>query len=496
MIQLTSLWSGLTVLIFLVAIGVAVVLARNLTDPLRALGEAALKVGGGDFETRVEMDRSDEFGQLATAFNKMVAEIRDYAQSNRARTDELQALVNHSETLLSSLDKFETLNSALDEVLSATKAEAGAVVLLTDEGDQMLVEAAKGLSAAVVGMRLPFDQFTAPGTAMINRQPIATLDVDEEHRFRAAPFALDRAVKSNLVVPMLLENRVLGALLLDTFSRYEFTVHEINVAQAIANQTAVALERIKLIQDISNSYDQTLAALASALDARDKETEGHSKRVVAYTLALARRMDVPAEILQDVSRGALLHDIGKIGVPDSILHKPGPLNEEEWAIIKKHPEWGKQILEGIPFLGIPAEMVLSHHERWDGTGYPHSKAEVAISIGARIFAVADAFDAITSDRPYRKAATYREAREELIRGKGTQFDPEVVDCFLDFAEGDWAQLRKEAQTSQAGETGALVQGINELRRTITGQLGSLNVIIAAITSSLDLGEVSPILWKP
>ncbi|HBY93580.1 MAG TPA: hypothetical protein DEP84_06355, partial [Chloroflexi bacterium] len=200
-------------------------------------------------------------------------------------------------------------------------------------------------------------------------------------------------------------------------------------------------------RQLAASYDHTLDALVAALDARDKETEGHSRRVVAYTLALARRMTIPEEELATIQRGALLHDLGKIGVPDAILHKPGPLTEEEWAIMRRHPEWGERILRGIPFLDGACEIVCAHQERWDSAGYPQGLAGETIPLGARIFAVADTFDAITSDRPYRAARPYAVARAEIEAGRGTQFDPQVVDAFLQVPEAEWLRLRAESLTA-------------------------------------------------
>jgi diguanylate cyclase (GGDEF)-like protein len=196
---------------------------------------------------------------------------------------------------------------------------------------------------------------------------------------------------------------------------------------------------------------------------------------------MAEKMKVPAEQRQDIARGAMLHDIGKIGVPDAILHKTGQLSEAEWAIIRKHPEWGKQILEGIRFLEAPAEMVLSHHERWDGSGYPSGLSGEDIPLGARIFAVVDAFDAMTSYRPYRAPESYQKARAEIRAGRGTQFDPKVVDAFLEFSKEDWMLLREHE--------GAHPMEMGSLRRMGTGQLQSMNLIVSAITSSLDIHEI-------
>jgi putative nucleotidyltransferase with HDIG domain len=181
---------------------------------------------------------------------------------------------------------------------------------------------------------------------------------------------------------------------------------------------------------VERSYDATLIALTHALDARDKETEGHSRRVVEYTRLVAVRLGISGETLKVLCHGALLHDIGKIGVPDAILHKPGPLTEEEWQVMRRHPEIGALMVEEVEYLNEARRIILHHHERWDGRGYPLGLRGTQISAGARAFAIADTVDAITQDRPYRRGRSFDEARDELLRHRGTQFDPEAVDAFL------------------------------------------------------------------
>jgi putative nucleotidyltransferase with HDIG domain len=184
------------------------------------------------------------------------------------------------------------------------------------------------------------------------------------------------------------------------------------------------------LRDLEATYGTTLWALVAALDAREHEVSNHSQRVVRYTLAIAKRVGLPEQAVPDIGRGALLHDIGKIGISDSILLKPGKLTEDEWNEMKRHPKIGHEILRAIPFLDAPAEIVLSHQERFDGRGYPRALAGEAIPLGARIFAIADTFDAITSDRPYRKRNTVDAARAEIARCTGTQFDPRCAEAFL------------------------------------------------------------------
>jgi putative nucleotidyltransferase with HDIG domain len=197
--------------------------------------------------------------------------------------------------------------------------------------------------------------------------------------------------------------------------------------------------------NLERSYDITLETLGDALDLKDRETEGHSKRVTAFTIAIARAMGLPREQINTIARGAFLHDIGKIAIPDKILNKPGKLEPDEMTIMKEHAYHGYQIVKKIPFLAEAAEIVYSHQERFDGSGYPRNLKGAEIPLGARIFSVADTLDAITSDRIYRRKQTLEAAREEIRRWAGRQFDPEVVKTFLEMPANIWEDLRREIQ---------------------------------------------------
>jgi putative nucleotidyltransferase with HDIG domain len=183
-------------------------------------------------------------------------------------------------------------------------------------------------------------------------------------------------------------------------------------------------------------------ALSALLDTRDENTAGHSQRVVLFTLAIARALGITdRERLRNIEYGALLHDVGKIGVPDAVLHKPGNLTPEERAEMSKHPELGYSMLKDIDFLRPACPIVLHHHERWDGRGYPHGLQGLGIPEEARIFAIADVFDALTSDRVYHRAMSYTEARTIITGDRGTHFDPAVVDAFCTIPEGEWQTMR-------------------------------------------------------
>lgn len=237
--------------------------------------------------------------------------------------------------------------------------------------------------------------------------------------------------------------------------------HHILVQAAQHNERRLAayaaeLERAndglsKALSELDSNYRSTVSALAAALESRNCDTRHHSDRVVAYSIKLGHKLDLSAEELKALELGALFHDIGKIGVKDKILLKSTPLTPNEWKEMREHPRKGAHILEGIPYLSAALPVVAQHHERWDGTGYPDGLAGEQIDIKARIFAVADAFDAITSDRIYDKPRSLEEARDELIRGAGKQFDPRIVEVFCQSALEEWAALAQELSDRQSCE---------------------------------------------
>jgi response regulator RpfG family c-di-GMP phosphodiesterase len=250
------------------------------------------------------------------------------------------------------------------------------------------------------------------------------------------PFNLDEV---QIVVERTLEKR---RLILEN------QAHQERLEELVALRTRELVDKNQevegLYSELETTYEATLQALVTALDLRDNETHGHSYRVVEYAVVVAERMGIGEPQLSWIRRGAILHDVGKIGVRDAILRKPGKLTAEEWDEMRRHPEMGYRTLKHIPFLDPALDIVLHHQERFDGTGYPHGLRGEQIPLGARIFAVVDTFDAMTSDRPYRRALGIREVREEIERCSGTQFDPQVVKAFLSIDPSTWTRIREVA----------------------------------------------------
>ena len=259
-----------------------------------------------------------------------------------------------------------------------------------------------------------------------------------------------RSGADDYLVKPLLESVVVASL--------ERALHKRQLEQQVENYRLhleeMVVERTAQLQaalrQIEGSYEDTLEALGAAIDLRDSETAGHSQRVCRYSLEIARAMSWSAKQLGSLARGAYLHDIGKLGVPDGILLKPGPLTADERTVMQRHVQIGFELVKGIPFLTDAAEIILTHHERYDGSGYPRGLKAEEILLGARIFAVADSFDAITSDRPYRRASPFEEGRVTIQRKAGRLFDPQVVEVFLSIPAETWSTIaRDQRQTTVA-----------------------------------------------
>lgn len=216
-----------------------------------------------------------------------------------------------------------------------------------------------------------------------------------------------------------------------------------DIRELLSIEQQKTCELKKALEEIQITYNATLETLSTALDYKDHETEGHSQRVVKYSLAIANMLNLEKPQKEILARGAILHDIGKIGIPDSILLKPASLTEDEWQQMRKHIEYGYLMLKDIPFLKEATMIVLHHQEKYDGTGYPLGLKGNDIVIGARIFAVADTYDAMTTDRPYRKALSDSYARNEIKRCSGSQFDPTIVEAFLTISPEQWLKIKKD-----------------------------------------------------
>ncbi len=309
----------------------------------------------------------------------------------------------------------------------------GGLYLTVPNGLQMVV--ARGMLEPFIDQVLPLGE-GASGRAVNSRKAILINDYATWEG--SSPMYADLRVGSVIAAPLLWKDQVLGAFHVEHPSPNVFGPDDIEIVSLFAEQAAVAIANARLIyntetarKELELGYTATLEGWVRALDLRDQETEGHTQRVTDLTIELARRMDVSEDQLEPIRRGALLHDIGKIGIPDAILRKPGPLTEDEWTIMRRHPQMAWDMLSPIEYLRTALAIPYGHHERWNGSGYPLGTKRRQIPQAARIFAVVDVYDALRSNRPYREGWPEEQVIDYIKERSGISFDPEIIDAFLE-----------------------------------------------------------------
>lgn len=311
-------------------------------------------------------------------------------------------------------------------------AEASSVLLLDDREGKFRFEVVEGQAKK----HLKQLQFSADsgiaGWVAHHGTPVIVNNVAQDTRFnRTVDKTTGFVTESIVCAPLVIQRKVIGVVeVLNKKDGGTFTEQDKEVLVSVASTTAISIENIRLHQNLLSTYKSTISALAAAIDAKDHYTRGHSQRVMDYALLAGKSLLSSATEIEDLEYAGILHDIGKIGIADSILSKPGPLNPEEWQIMRQHSAIGANILEEIPFLEGSRRFILHHHERYDGKGYPDGLKGEDIPAGARLLAVADAFDTMTTDRAYRRAGTVEHAIDELLHCSGTQFCPVSVEAFV------------------------------------------------------------------
>jgi len=340
----------------------------------------------------------------------------------------LAALLATSRELMAFDDLTALLDRVLDRLQTILRPDRSAI-LLVDPATGELTPGAVRPPGAYTSVS-EFASSTIVRQALAAREVLILSDAGADSRVQHAPSVRSAGVRSVICVPLLGRARQIGALYADRVgSAGAFTPTLAQYAAAFASQAAAALETAQLYDDREQHFRATLEAFAKGIDARDHYTAGHSNRVAAYTLALAGAMGMAPGDLETARRACMLHDIGKVGVPDAILFKPGPLDPSERGIMESHVTIGYGMLEAVPFLRDALPGIRGHHERWDGLGYPDRLAATDIPVHTRLIAVADSYDAMTSDRHYRGALPLDEAARRLREGSGTQFDPTAIALF-------------------------------------------------------------------
>ena len=370
-----------------------------------------------------------------------ITERQKAEQQIQSQLHRLAALRTIDMAITASLDLRVTLDVLLDQVTSQLQVDAAGILLLNTHTQMLEYVAGRGFRGGGLAPYSPHLSEGYAGQAVLERRTIAIQDLELASDFRRAHLIRGEDFKSYFVTPLVAKGQVKGVLEIFTRQPLEPDPEWYDFLETLAGQTAIAIDNAYLFDNLQRSnielamaYDATIEGWSRALDMRDHETEGHTERVTEMTLRLAEVMGLKPESMVHIRRGALLHDIGKMGISDSILLKTGPLDEEKWKIMRMHPVYAYKLLSPIAYLKPALEIPYCHHEKWDGSGYPRGLKGEQIPLAARIFAVVDVYDALRSDRPYRSAWPEDKVRQYIRDQSGLHFDPQVVDLFLDFLE--------------------------------------------------------------
>lgn len=381
------------------------------------------KIGGKPFDD----DDMKVLMALAAQMGSSVEKLRLYNQMDQ-KIRELSTVNSVVTRINSSIDLKKVLDMIIDLLLETLDGNSGSLMMYDVSGDCLELEVSRGFSNQIEFLRFKLGEGAA-GWVARQRTPVLIPNTLESEIYRPAT---DETPKSMICAPMVSKDKLLGVISVErTLGAKEgFEASDLELLVTLANAAATAIDNANLYKDLLNIYFETIQSLAAAIEAKDAYTHGHSRRVTDYSISIAREMGCDKNTLETIRHSALLHDIGKIGINEAILLKPGKLTAAEFSTIKSHPQLGAKILESIDFLSAVRAQLKHHHEKWDGTGYPDHLAGSAIPLGARIIAVADTFDAMTSTRSYRSSMDMETARTEISRCAETQFDPIVVEAFL------------------------------------------------------------------
>ena len=404
--------------------------------------QSALRQGAYDYVTKpFNIEEISFVIKRAVAFRNLVLTnkrlMQELEQQNikledmvKERTKELALLYKIGRDMSSTLELEQVLAIITDRMTTILDSDICSILILDKKTRELSIKFARGLDEEVIrNTRIKMGEAIS-GWVAEHKESILVNVVEADPRFPK-----DNPEKyythSLISVPLLIKDEVIGVININHKAKGGlFSKDDFRFAGGVANEAAIAIENARLFTSLQDNYIRTVMALTSAIDAKDHYTKSHSEHVCQYAVSIARELGLSEKQIEDIREACRLHDLGKIGVPDDILTKTGKLTPEEWAQIKLHSIKSADILRPLTFLNGVIEIVEQHHERYDGKGYPFGLKGEDIIIGARILAICDSFDAMTTDRPYRKALSFEESVAELKKCSGTQFDPQVVEAFL------------------------------------------------------------------
>ena len=414
--------------------------------------QAALRQGAYDYITKpfnIEeisfvIRRAVAFKNLAVENKRLMKELEEHnlklEERVKERTQELTVLYRIGRDMSSTLKLDVVLEIIVDRMSKILDSEICSILLLDPKAKELSIRCARGLDEKIIHNTKMKMGESISGWVVEHKEAVLVEDIEADYRF-AKKNEEKYYTHSLISVPLVVKDEVIGVININNKrSKAPFTKDDLRFAKGAAAEAAIAVENAQLYTTLEDSYIRTVVALTSAIDAKDHYTKSHSEHVCKYAVAVANELGIAQVGMADLKNACHLHDLGKIGIPDYILTKPGKLTPEEWEEMKLHSLKSAEILRPLIFLDGVIEIVEQHHERYDGKGYPGGIKGEQISLGARIMAVADSFDAMVTDRPYRKALTKKEAIAELKNCSGTQFDPKVVEVFLKVIENNPAIL--------------------------------------------------------
>lgn len=350
----------------------------------------------------------------------------------KKKIEELSALYEVGKFITSTLHLDEVLSLITKKAANIMNASACSLRLLDRSGYELLLRSSYGFTnkkILKIKRSIKVGESIA-GRVVENNRPYIINDLRKEKNYKYPQYAMQKGLRSLVTVPLVQKDKTIGVLSVYNTKAGNYTSEDAKLLAMFASQAAIAIENARLFEQAQTGYLNTIRTLSNIIDAKDSQTFGHSERVMEHCMEIAAALRLSEDQKEVLKYAGLLHDIGKIGIDVGILRKPSKLTKDEWKVMAMHPVVGSGIVEQIGFLDDLAPIILHHHERYDGKGYPSKLKKEKIPLNARILSVVDAYESMVSDRPYRKALSARKIRQELLEGSGTQFDPGIVKVFL------------------------------------------------------------------
>lgn len=399
-----------------------VILGNDIEDPI--CKEYPIELGGEIIGVVKGGDQASSIAALISLLASQELEKRDLGRETLEKYKEISVMYNITEKLAASLDPKEVAQLVIEEIRKLIKADNISVMILNNDSNMCEILAASGREFSP---KLPIEPGKGiAGSILLSGKAEIINDVNSDPRYIGGAMK----ISSLICAPLKIKDRVIGTVNLSSFQPVNYKAEDMKILSAVTLQAAAAIENARLYDRLKDTFLTTVYTLAETIEKRDPYTGGHTKRVMHYSIAMGEVMGLTGKEIEKLGLSAILHDVGKIGIRDNVLLKEDKLGDEEFRLIKMHTTYGKEVLKHVKYFKDIIPGVLNHHERYDGKGYPEGLKGEEIDIIARIIAVADAYDAMTTDRPYRKALSYKDATEEIKKCSGTQFDPVVVEAFI------------------------------------------------------------------